>query len=300
MFEAFLLETMPCNSNLSFTPVGDGAIDGFAPTGNPRRGVDHGLADQEFIVTRLSKPLLSLALLATLLSHTAFAQMSTPASAFSTAQRAEIIAIVRDALKSDPSILRDAVTALRNDDGRQQEAASRTAIIASASRLTQDAADPVAGNPAGDVTLVEFYDLRCPYCRHMLPVMDKLLASDKGIRLVLKDIPILGPSSVLGTRALLAAKRQGGYMKLQAAVMTGPAEITEESLKAEALAVGLDWTKLRHDMDEPAIQAQIDDNLALAKAIDVEGTPAIVLGTKLIPGAMDLPALQAAVREARK
>jgi protein-disulfide isomerase len=82
--------------------------------------------------------------------------------------------------------------------------------------------------------------------------------------------------------------------------MTGPAEITEESLKAEALAVGLDWTKLRHARDEPAIQAQIDDNLALAKAIDVEGTPAIVLGTKLIPGAMDLPALQAAVREARK
>ncbi len=212
----------------------------------------------------------------------------------------EIIGIVRDALKTDPSILRDAVTALRADDGRQQEAAARTAIIASASRLTSNPGDPIAGNPAGDVTLVEFYDVRCPYCRHMLPVIDQLLASDKGVRLVFKDLPILGPGSVLGTRALLAAQSQGAYMKLQAAIMTGPPDVTEDSLKAQALAVGLDWAKLRRDMDDPGIQKRIDENLALAKTIDVEGTPAIVIGTRLMPGAMDLPALQAVIREARK
>jgi protein-disulfide isomerase len=192
------------------------------------------------------------------------------------------------------------VVALQADDGRQHDAAARAAITAAGPHLTQNAADPVAGNPAGDVTVVEFYDVRCPYCRHMLPVLDKLLASDKGVRLVLKDIPILGPGSVLGSRALLAAQRQGGYMKLQAAVMGGPADVTETSLKAAATATGLDWTKLRHDMDDPAIQAQIDDNLALAKALAVEGTPAIVVGQKLIPGAMDLAALQAVVSEARK
>ncbi len=165
--------------------------------------------------------------------------------------------------------------------------------------LTQNPADPIAGNPAGDVTLVEFYDVRCPYCRHMLPAIESLLSSDKGVRLIYKDIPILGPGSVLGSRALLAAQRQGGYAKMQSAVMTGPADVTEDSLKAAAGASGLDWGRLRHDMDDPAIQAQIDSNLALAKAISVEGTPAFVLGERLIPGSMDLAGLQAVVKAAR-
>ncbi len=253
-------------------------------------------------MTRLSRTMAYLIGFALLppLSGAAMAQISTPQAAFSPAQRAEIVAILRDALKADPSILRDAVGALRADDSRLQEAAARAAISASGPHLTGESGDPIAGNPAGDVTVVEFYDLRCPYCRHMIPVIDALLAADKGVRLVLKDLPILGPSSVLGTRAVLAAQRQNGYMKLQSAIMRGPSDITEETLKTQAQAAGLDWPRLRHDMDDPAIQTRIDTNLALAKAINVEGTPAMIIGGKLIPGAMDLPALQAAIGEARK
>jgi protein-disulfide isomerase len=227
-------------------------------------------------------------------------QPATPQSNFSAAQRAEIVALVRDALKTDPTILRDAVGALRADDGRMQEAAARAAINASGPHLTNESGDPIAGNPAGDVTVVEFYDVRCPYCRHMIPVIDQLLASDKGIRMVFKDLPILGPGSVLGSRALLAAQRQDGYMKLQSAIMRGPSDVTEETLKSQALAVGLDWPRLRRDMDDPAIQTRIDLNLALAKAISVEGTPAMIIGGKLLPGAMDLAGMQAAIQQARK
>ncbi len=245
------------------------------------------------------KNLSAVALAASLLAAPALAQMSTPTASFSPAQRKEIIGIIREALKADPTILRDAVTALRADDGRAQDEAARAAIIAAGPHLTQNPADPIAGNPAGDVTLVEFYDVRCPYCRHMLPAIESLLSSDKGVRLIYKDIPILGPGSVLGSRALLAAQRQGGYAKMQSAVMTGPADVTEDSLKAAAGASGLDWGRLRHDMDDPAIQAQIDSNLALAKAISVEGTPAFVLGERLIPGSMDLAGLQAVVKAAR-
>ena len=127
------------------------------------------------------------------------------ANEFTPAQRAEIVQILRDALKQDPSILRDAVGAMQADEGEQQ----RAALAAAKDRLI-DPADPVGGNPNGDVTIVEFFDTRCPYCRKLEPSMAELLASDHGVRLVYKDLPILGPPSELGSKALLAAQRQGG------------------------------------------------------------------------------------------
>jgi protein-disulfide isomerase len=227
-------------------------------------------------------------------------QVSTPASAFTPAQRAEIVAIVRDALKSDPSILRDAVTALQTDEGVRHEAAMRAAIGAARPQLTGLPTDQVMGNPAGDVTLVEFYDVRCPYCRRMLPVFDTLLAQDHHVRLVLKDLPILGPASVLGARALIAAQRQGGYVKLQNAIMNGPPDITEASLNRQATAVGLDWGRLQRDMADPGVQQRIDANLALARALSIDGTPAIVVGEQVMSGAADLAQLKGMVAQARQ
>ncbi len=112
---------------------------------------------------------------------------------------------MRDALKHDPSILRDAVTALQADDGARQAAESQAVLAAHRDALVTPA-DPVAGNPHGDVTIVEFFDTRCPYCRRMEPVMEQFLAQDHGVKLVYKDLPILGPASVLGSKALLAAQ----------------------------------------------------------------------------------------------
>ena len=235
----------------------------------------------------------------------AFAQSGPQSSApvaghsFSPGQRAEIIEIVREALKTDPSILRDAVAALQADEATQKDAAASAAIAQAGPVLTHAPGDPVAGNPNGDVTVVEFYDLRCPYCRRMEPVMTELLRRDRKIRLVFKDIPILGPGSVLGARAVLAAQKQGGYQKLHDLIMAGPSTITEDSLKADAVRAGLDWARLRRDMDDPAIQRRIDDNLDLAHALGIEGTPAYVIGAKLIPGAAELADLQDAVKAAR-
>ena len=116
------------------------------------------------------------------------------ANEFTPAQRAEIVQILRDALKQDPSILRDAVNALQTDDGERQKMA-----LAAAKDTLIDPADPVGGNPQGDVTIVEFFDTRCPYCRKLEPAMAELRARDHGVRLVYKDLPILGPASVLGS-----------------------------------------------------------------------------------------------------
>jgi protein-disulfide isomerase len=220
--------------------------------------------------------------------------LSASAGEFTPAQRAEIVQILRDALKQDPSILRDAVAAMQADEGDHQ----RAALVAAKDALI-DPADPVGGNPKGDVTIVEFFDTRCPYCRKLEPTMADLLTRDHGVRLVYKDLTILGPASVLGSKALLAAQKQGGYEKLRAAIMTAPPQTTEAIIQDAAQRLGLDWKRLRHDMDDPAIQARIDANLKLARSVGIEGTPALVIGGELIPGAVDLAELRKAVTTAR-
>ena len=142
------------------------------------------------------------------------------ADSFTPSQRDEIVRIVRDALKSDPSILREALTGLQADEAHRQDTATSDVLGTLGGKLV-DPADPVAGNPAAPVTIVEFYDPRCPYCKSMMPTLAALLHDDPNVRLVYKDWPILGPVSQLESRALLAAQRQGGYFKLQAALMQG-------------------------------------------------------------------------------
>jgi protein-disulfide isomerase len=223
-----------------------------------------------------------------------------PASSFSPEQRAEIVRILRDALKDDPSILRDAANALQADDENRQTEATRAAIASQRAALDANPSDPSAGNPKGDVTIVEFFDTRCPYCRHMDPTMAQFMASDPNVRLVYKDLPILGPASVLGSRALLAAQRQGGYEKLRSAIMSDPPDATMDTIKAEAESVGLDWAQLQKDMNDPSIQQRLDANTQLAKTLGIQGTPALVIGDTLIPGAIDQTELQKAVANARQ
>lgn len=229
--------------------------------------------------------------------------MAVPAMAaegFTAQQRAEIVEVVRVALKTDPTILRDAIAALQEQDESRQQAAARAAIPALADVLTRAPGDPTEGNPQGDVTVVEFFDARCPYCRRMLPVMAGLLARDRNVRVVYKDFPILGAGSVLGAKALLAAQKQDGYVKMKNAVMTGPADITLDSLRAAAAKTGLDWDRLQKDIASPAVQQRIEANLALGRKLDISGTPAYVIGEQMLPGALGLAELQDAVAAARK
>ena len=216
------------------------------------------------------------------------------AAEFSPAQRAEMVEILREALRKDPSILRQAIEALQADEGRAQEEASRAALAAERSSLV-DPADQVAGNPKGDVTIVEFFDVRCGYCRRMEPAMTELLRQDRNVRLIYKDLPILGPASVLGAKALIAAQAQNGYEKLRDALMKSNAEPTRDNLRAEAQRLGLDGDKILRDMDSPAVQARITANLALAQRLAIRGTPAMIIGDTVIPGAVDLAELQKTV-----
>lgn len=228
------------------------------------------------------------------------AAQPAPRGSFSPAQRQEIIDIVREALRTDPSLLRDAISALQEDEARAKEALAQGAIGELGAALTRNPADPVGGNPKGDVTVVEFYDARCPYCRRMVPVLADLVRRDPNVRIVYKDFPILGPASTLAARALLAAQKQDGYLKLHNVLMTGAPPTDMDSIRTAAGRAGLDWDRLQRDMGDPEIQARITANLAMGRQLDIQGTPAYVIGNKLLPGAVGVAELQAAVAAARK
>ena len=228
--------------------------------------------------------------------------MTVPTWAFTPEERQEIVGIVRDTLRTDPGLLRDALRALDVDDARQQAAATTNALAIIGARLI-DPLDPVAGNPLGDVTIVNFYDTRCPYCRQMMPIEADLLRQDPGLRFVNKDLPVLGATSQLEARALLAAQRQGGYFKLQGVIMRQATPSTRDTLRAEADRLGLDGGRLLRDIDDPAIKARIAATIDMANQLSIQGTPALVVGDRLLSGAQTLAELQsavAAVRSARK
>lgn len=237
----------------------------------------------------------------TLLALAALAPGAALAQALSPAQREEVLELLRRALREDPSILRDALGALESAEERDRAEAQLRAIEAHRAALFNDAELPVKGNPQGGLAIAEFFDARCGFCKRLHPVMAQLLAEDRDIRVVMLDLPILGPNSLLASRAMLAAQRQGGrHPRLADALLRLSEEPTEPVIRREAERAGLDWARLRRDMDDPAIGRRIQRNMELAQALGIQGTPALVIGRQLIPGAVDLPALRAAVAQARQ
>lgn len=160
--------------------------------------------------------------------------------------------------------------------------------------------DPILGNPNGDVTIIEFYDIRCPFCRAMYPHMKKLLATDKKLRFVPVDYPVLGPASLLGTQALFAAQIQHKYAPLRARLLTEPAPPTMASIQADAKSLGLDWEKMEFDMSGDVVAAHVEANLARGRALKLQGVPATYINSIFAPGGLDYADLVDIVATARK
>jgi protein-disulfide isomerase len=219
------------------------------------------------------------------------------ADSFSPAQRQEIVQVVREALKTDPSILADAIAALRAQEGAQEAAAQGNALRANRHALDGTPGDQIAGNPNGSVTLYEFYDPRCPWCRRMVDDVARLTAAVPSLRVVYKVIPILGPNSTLEARAILAAAHQGGYLKLQHALMTDAAAPSLDRIRAVARTAGLNDARLAADMNAPESDKQIAAQLALAQTLRINGTPSFVVGDKLLPGAVSYDTLHQLVTQ---
>ncbi len=214
-------------------------------------------------------------------------------------QKEAIEALVRQYLLEHPEVI---VESLQSYDRQRQEAEAqrqREALVAEAETLTNDPDAPVMGNPEGDVTLVEFFDYRCPYCKRMTGILAELMEGDPKLRVVMKEFPILSQESVIAAKAALAAERQGKYEAFHFALMEGGGGFTEDEIMAVADSVGLDEAQLRADMEDPAIEAALRRNHATAERIGITGTPAFIVGDTLMPGALSLEELRHVIAAAR-
>jgi len=214
-------------------------------------------------------------------------------------QRTATEQVVRDYLMAHPEVIREALTALEKREAAAEAAAKRRALADHRDELMADPSSPVLGNPDGDVTVVEFFDYRCGYCRRVAPAVEALLKKDDKVRLVLKELPILGRDSWLAAKAALAAQKQGRYGELHAALMKAES-IDAASIDALAAGMGFDMEKFRADF-EKGEPGTLERNHRLASTLGIDGTPAFVVGDRLIPGAADEATLAghvAAVRAA--
>jgi len=222
-----------------------------------------------------------------------------PAAGFSPDQRKEIESIVRDFLSNHPEMLLDAIQAA--DDKLKSEAKDKAtkALAERRQEVFNDPKTPTGGNPKGDVSLVEFFDYRCPYCKEVEPSLEKLIAEDRQLRLVYKEFPVLGPESDIAAHVALAAVRQGKYDAFHRAMMAAKGHIDEAVIYKVAGSVGLDIDRLKQDIKSPDIDKALKANLDLGNALAIDGTPAFVIGNDIIPGAISLDALKQQIAAAR-
>jgi protein-disulfide isomerase len=207
---------------------------------------------------------------------------------------------IHDYILAHPEVL---IQSLRIAKEREENrgAEQRKAVVASLKNdLIDDPRAPVRGNPSGDVTLVEFFDYRCPYCRQVEPFLQALIKSDHGLRVVVKELPILGAASVFAARVALAANKQGKYEQFHDAVMSKKSNIDETTILKLAEEAGVALDRLKTDMNSPEVISEIERTAEIAKALRLSGTPAFVVGNELVPGATDLESLQALLDEARQ
>ncbi len=222
------------------------------------------------------------------------------AGSFSDEQQSEIGEIVKKYLLTNPEILRDAFVELERRENAAKEKLAQKGISDNAEILYKSKLSFVAGNAKGDISMVEFFDYNCGFCKRAFGDVLSILESDKKLRLVVKEFPILGPGSVFASRAAIAAKEQGKYWDLHVALMQSRGSLDEGKVISIAEKVGLDVKKLRADMASPRVTAEIEETYALANKLGVNGTPAFIIDDKLIPGALGLQALQQQVASVRE
>lgn len=233
---------------------------------------------------------LAIRLLATLVMVMS-AQMPATAEITET-DRAALNEIIRDYILANPEVVREALIEL----GQREE---RERVEMAMSILREDAGDPILGNPDGNFVIYEFTDYNCGYCKRVFQPLQELLAGDSEIRLVIKEFPILSQTSVLAAQAGIAAQAQGVFPEFHVAMMTARGAISMESILDAAETAGADTDRLQADMNSPAVAAIIDRTRAAAQALEISGTPGLVIGSQVIPGAISIEQMREIVAAER-
>ncbi|MBO6553106.1 MAG: DsbA family protein [Roseitalea sp.] len=225
------------------------------------------------------------------------------AQSFDEAQRTEIGEIVRDYLLANPEVMIEVQEALEAQRTAEEDQRRKDVIASAADDLFRHPADPVLGNPDGDVTIVEFFDYNCGFCRRAMEDMNALIETDPNLRFVLKEFPILGEDSQAAHMVALAFNRlmPQSYAAFHEQLMNVDGRANEEAAVRIAVALGADEAALRREMANPQNARSVETTYLLAEALGITGTPSYVIGDQMVPGALGERTLRdtiASVRDA--
>jgi protein-disulfide isomerase len=219
------------------------------------------------------------------------AERAISAAGISDKERAATEAIIRAYILEHPEILPEAMAVLQKRETEKR-------LGSAGSALTKAFAGAVGGNPNGAVTLVEFTDYSCGFCRASVADVKKLIASDKDVRVVYREVPILSPASRSAAEWALAAAIQGKHTAFHDAMFAaGPPN--DQNIRAAAARAGLNLAQAEKDAASPAVKAEIEGNLAMMQQIGFSGTPTFIVGSQMLEGALGYDALSAAIKKAR-
>lgn len=208
--------------------------------------------------------------------------------------------LIEQYIRTHPEIIEQSLQALEAKRELEEKVRQKAAITARQNDLRHDPASPVSGNLNGDVTLVEFFDYRCGFCKRVAGTVTQLQKDDSRVRVVYKDFPILGEASELAAKAALASKAQGKHQAFHEALLAAKGDMTKEQILHIATDVGLDAERLEADMTKPEWEVVIDRNRALAKEVGITGTPGFIAGSELVQGTLDLRGLKDLIARAGK
>ena len=231
----------------------------------------------------------------------AAAMMSAAGSGLSDDQRAEVEAIIKNYLIAHPEIIRDAINELQRREDAAAAAEQTKAIAANRELLFDSSRQIVFGNPKGDVTLVEFFDYNCTYCRRAQADMKQLLANDQNLRIVMKEFPVLGDGSVEAAQVGIAihAIAPDRYFAFHDAMLGEHGQVNGERALAVAEEIGLDRAKIQEAMKSPEVKATIGEAYDLAAKLQLTGTPSYVTAKEVIVGAIGYDGLKEKIGQAR-
>lgn len=231
-------------------------------------------------------------------------------STFTPTQKVAIEQIVHDYLVGHPSVLIEATQALQMQQQKDMVSKAESAIQSHAKALFNTSESPVVGNPKGNVTLVEFFDYQCGVCQRMAPIIKNLIKSNPDLRVVMKEWPIFGATSDYAARAALASAKQHKFDAYYDALVMNEGHLSEEKTMSLAKSVGLDTDQLKKDMSDPIFAKELKNNLTLAEAMHLVGTPAFIIAhtpdgvytnakTYFVPGAASEASLNELIQKAK-
>jgi protein-disulfide isomerase len=233
---------------------------------------------------------------------TAVAVLAAGSAAAQNLSREQIEQIVREYILKNPEIVRDAIVELRRREEQAETQLRSNALKTYQAKLFNSPRGVVVGNPKGDVTLVEFFDYNCGYCKKALGDVTQLLKNDPNLKVVFKELPILSPGSVEAARVSIAVRIQdpSKYFAFHRILLNGRGEANGARALAAAKEAGLDIERIKKDMNSPEVEATLQESAELAEALKIGGTPSYVLADQLIPGALPYERLALAIAAVRK